>query len=109
MLYTKDLLQEATAFTQMQYIQLRVTRGFMALITSGQPDRLVLSCKDYAAGINAGPCALNMMDISFGDYLIYKTTYLVDLYNILSEMKYHRTPTLRQKPVFPDNCDVNEG
>lgn len=66
------LVQAALTFTQMQYVQLHVTHGFIALITSGLEDRLLLSYKDYTVGINAGPCPLNMMDILFGDHLMYK-------------------------------------
>lgn len=69
------------------------------LITSGPEDRLALSCKDYIGGINAGPCALNIMDILFGDCWCI-ITHLVDSCCIISEIKCHRTPTHVTKAFF---------
>lgn len=63
------------AITRMQYVHLRVTNEFIELIALGLEDRLALSYKDYIGGINAGPCALNIMDILFGDCLIYNNTF----------------------------------
>lgn len=69
------------------------------LITSGPEDRLALSCKDYIGGINAGPCALDIMDILFGDCWCI-ITHLVDSCCIISEIKCHRTPTHVTKAFF---------
>lgn len=77
MLYTKDLLQAALTFTQMQYVQLRVTRGFIVLITSGLEDRSCCLPAIILQGLHWwDQCALNMMYILSGDYLIYRITQI---------------------------------
>lgn len=98
-MYNRDL---QAAITRMQYVRLRVTHKFIELIALGLEDRLVLSCKDYIGGINAGPCALNIMDILFGDCLMYNNTFG-------SFMLYYKiTGLIWQKPLLYENCDVNE-
>ncbi len=98
-MYTNNL-PLAAIFTQMQYFQLHVTHRFIALITLGLEDRLVLSCKDYIGGINAGPCALNSMDILFGDYLMCKITHMLFSYVIFILNKIHKSVDTRRKTDY---------
>lgn len=80
MLFTKDLLRAALTFAQMQYVQLRVTHRFIALITSGLEDRSRCLPAIILQGLHwwdqCWSCALNMIYILFADCLIYRITQI---------------------------------
>ena len=61
--------QAVVMFTQMENMQLRVTHRFIALITSGLPERNFY----LTAEINVPPCALNVMYNLF--FITFGTLY----------------------------------